>query len=277
MLEIAQLKDGNSASAFAAAALDVRLTKMDWETALLGRKIGRVEGVEAIRDVREGAEAIQRVERQAKRADFCLISARVPLDAVDAVWALQATGFHTVDTGVTFEYDLGKEGHPFAFHPAREVTIRSVTDDDVQILEASVEGLFRHSYYYVSPLFSRDEADLLHRTWITNCVRHGRADRVLIAELAGEVAGFITCRRLPDASGVIDLVGVRPTSSSRGIGKTLVRASQDCFRELGVAVIRVRTQITNLAAVNMYSSTGARLIKVDTTLIKSLADGASAA
>jgi dTDP-4-amino-4,6-dideoxy-D-galactose acyltransferase len=272
MLGIARFNGCATARTSSAPALALRLSEMQWETSLLGRKIGRVEGVDTITDVSSGTEAIHRVERRAISSGFSVITARVAANHVPAVWALETSGFVTVDIGVIFEYDAQKSTRPMPDHAPGEPIIRLATDDDVPMLQQIVNGLFCHSYYYVSPCFSSAEADRLFRAWITNCVQHGRADRVWLAETSGGIAGFVTCRcLLPDDVGVIDLIGVAPNHGSRGLGKALVRTALASFHELGVAIVRVRTQIANHAAVNLYAATGARLVTTDTTLIKSLA------
>lgn len=243
---------------------------MEWETSLLGRKLGRIECVDSIRDINSGAEALGAIEQHAAASGFSLMTARVNVDHFTVVWALEAAGFVTADVGVTFEYDLAKTAGLLAPHTPNDLILRQARHDDLPALQHFVDGLFLNSYYYVTPFFSRSEADLLYRAWITNCVEHGRADRVLLAERSGHVLGFITCRCGPDRIGIIELIGVAPSQGSRGIGKALVRAALGCFQELGAAIVRVRTQVTNIAAVNLYSGTGARALKVDTTLIKPL-------
>lgn len=251
--------------------VDVSLSVMEWETSLLGRTLGRVEGLDTITDMIRGAEALKQVEQQAIASGIELIVSRVTMDHFTAVWTLEASGFSLVDVGVTFEYDFSKGVTSLPNHAPDGLIIRQATIDDLPSLQEVVNGLFVNSYYYIGPFFSTAEADLLHRAWIANCVRKERADQVLLAEISGRMAGFVTCRSLPQRVGVIDLIGVLPSHGSRGVGKSLVKAALDCFRELGVARVRVRTQVTNRAAVNVYAATGARLIRVDATLIKSLA------
>jgi dTDP-4-amino-4,6-dideoxy-D-galactose acyltransferase len=252
------------------SAADLRTSVMEWETSLFGRKIGRLEGLDTIVDVHEGAAAVHRAVRDAEISGFSVVMARVTGDRVTAAWALERAGFLTVDTGVTFAYDLAKDSFPVDGFAYDGLVIRPATAEDLPALQEMVTGLFLSSYYYVSPCFSNAEADLVYRTWMTNCVCHGRADRVLVAEVSGATAGFITCRRAEALEGVIDLVGVSPSHGSRGIAKALVKAALACFRELGAATVRVRTQVTNAAAVNLYAATGSRLVAIDTTLIKSL-------
>lgn len=248
---------------------DVRLSVMEWETSLLGRKIGRVEGVDTTSDgIR--AEALSALEQDALTSGFTLIVSRVDADRFAAVRALEASGFLLVDIGVTFQYDLAKRVAGPATNAPEDVRMREATADDIPALQEAVKGFFLHSYYYASPYFDGAEADLLHATWISNCVRKERAERVLLAEISGTMAGFVTCRMIDGHIGVIDLIGVLGRYGSRGIGKFLLEAALKSFLELGATLVKVRTQATNLAAANMYVATGARLGNVDATLVKSL-------
>jgi dTDP-4-amino-4,6-dideoxy-D-galactose acyltransferase len=248
---------------------DIRLAAMDWETSLLGRKIGRVEGLEAERDAVRAAGALKAIEQEAVTAGFTLIVARVSADHFAAVRTLEESGFLLVDVGVTFQYELGT-GTTAAADAPEGVRLREATADDIPRLREAVKGLFLHSYYYASPFFAGAEADLLFATWVSNCVRGDRADRVVLAEVAGAPAGVVTCRMSDGHIGVIDLIAAVRRNGSRGIGKLLVAAALECFLELGATVVKVRTQATNLAAVNLYVATGARLIHVDATVAKSL-------
>ena len=252
-----------------APTVHVTLSEMEWETALLHRKIGRVEGADAIVDASDGVETIEAVERHALVSGFSLLVSRVAIDRTAAVWSLERSGFVTADVGLTFEYDRATLP---AVRPARDsgpAIVRAATDDDLPALHELVGGLFLHSYYYAGALFSRAEADLLYRAWVTNSV-HGRADRVLLVTRGHEVLGFITCRVAADRTGIIELVGVDRRHGSQGLGKALVLAALHCFHELHAATVRVRTQASNLAAARLYGATGGRLVSVDTTLLKSL-------
>jgi len=256
-----------------ASALGVSLSEMAWETALLRRKIGRIGGMDAVADVAWGVEVIKSLEQDAIAAGFSALISRIPIDRTAAVSSLELSGFVTGDVGLTFEYQLAPHASsPTSVDAPDDIAIRPVADGDLPALHEMASGLFLHSYYYISPVFSRAEANRLYRAWLTNSVLHGRADRVLVAARANTVVGFITCRVGSDGIGVIELIGVGRPHASRGVGKRLVRAALRCFHDLGAAVVRVRTQATNLAAVGMYSATGARAAGVDMTLLKALPD-----
>ena len=251
-------------------ATALKFSVMAWETSLLGRSVGRIDGVEALADIPEGADAVGTAEQNALDAGCSLLVSRVDAGSFTAIWTLEASGFLAVDVGVTFEYQLSRRT-PVACS-AVDVCMREAQAHDIPALQALVRGLFLTSYYYVTPFLSRAEADVLYGAWIANSIRERRADRVLLAEIAGGVAGFITCRCGDQNVGVIDLVGVAPGHGSQGVGKSLVNSALDWFRAQAMSTVHVRTQITNLPAVNMYLSTGARLQKADATFMKSLTE-----
>jgi dTDP-4-amino-4,6-dideoxy-D-galactose acyltransferase len=233
---------------------------MDWENSILDRRLARVEGASSL----SGPSDAGTLECEARAAGVDLLVARVPADAV-AVRSLQRAGFVTADVGVTFAADL-----PTRAPAAPVAPLREASPGDLPALRTLVAGMFVNSYYYASGFFSPAEADRLHEAWITNGVEGRRGERVLVATAGDRPVGFVTCRALADALGVIDLIGVGTTHATRGIGKALLHGAADVFARLGCGRVRVRTQITNIAAVNLYASAGYRLVEVDTTLMRSL-------
>src|SRR5712692_1462723 len=248
------------------------LSLMEWETSLLGRKIGRLAILKPIQDSLGARENLKSLEREAESFDFELLMARVPAEEFKAIWALERAGFILVDVGVTFRYELVGALQT----PARDsgnmehLWIRDATIEDIPALQEIVTGFFLTSYYYVSPFFSQGEADTLFRVWISNSVRGATANRVLIAELDSKPVGFVTCRVDDDKSGTVDLIGVRKSHASRGIGNLLIQKALECLSDFGVNIATLRTQITNIASINLSLSMGSRLSSMDITFMKSL-------
>jgi hypothetical protein len=142
---------------------------MEWETSLLGRKVGRVEIRRPVENVLEARENLIPVQQKAEALGFELLMSRVPGDEFKAIWALEGSGFFLVAMGMTFRYNL----------EPRQINVRNIQNTelprireagmtDIPALQEMVIGLFLTSYYYVSPFFSQNEADHLFRAWVSN-------------------------------------------------------------------------------------------------------------
>jgi len=88
-------------------------------------------------------------------------------------------------------------------------------------------------------------------------------DLWLVAEEAGEVAGFVVAREQPDASGVVhgyvgDL-GVRPAWRGRRLGEALLTRSLRAFRDRGLPYASLHVDAENTTgAVRLYTKAGMR-------------------
>lgn len=242
---------------------------MEWESSLLGRKIGRLATPKPMPDPDTARKDLASREQEAENSQFDLLVARVRGDDFGAIWALEASRFILVDVGVTFRYDLAVLQTAAGGSRNTELpAIREATIADIPALQEMATGLFLTSYYYVSPFFSRDEANRLFQAWISNAVRGEIANRVLVATLKSATAGFVTCRVHEDKTGSIDLIGVDRRHVSRGIGKILTQRALGYFSDLEINGVTVRTQITNVPSVNLSLSLGSRLSSADVTFMK---------
>jgi N-acetylglutamate synthase-like GNAT family acetyltransferase len=99
-------------------------------------------------------------------------------------------------------------------------------------------------------------------------------DRVLVAEMDGHVAGWIHIK-LEDALesdtyGEIRGLIVGDGFRSRGIGLELMRAGEAWLRELGIARLRVRSNVIRVDAHRFYEREGFRKVKQSFVLEKLL-------
>jgi len=79
---------------------------------------------------------------------------------------------------------------------------------------------------------------------------------VFIAKSKDEIAGFINCKvKKLYGSSMIDLVAIHPRFCGLGIGSELLLKALEWFKERA-EVVYADTQITNIAAINMYQHKG---------------------
>lgn len=120
---------------------------------------------------------------------------------------------------------------------------------------------FRSSRFHADPHIEGMTADLLKRQWLENFFYGFRGSDLLVArDGTGCVCGF--CLVLARNGRVtIDLIAVSDTHRKSGIARGLLG---ECGH-FGDQLI-VGTQVTNLAAVNLYTSVGMRVSSVDMAL-----------
>lgn len=173
---------------------------------------------------------------------------RMPVGQFTETWGLGGAGYRLVDVSVLFERR--------ADVPAvNDAAIRLVQAGEAERLATRYAEAFTLTRFAVDPFITSAAASELHRRWIQNSC-NGRADAVLVADIAGELGGFVTCR-VDKASGTggIELIAVDRAQRGAGTGRRLVAAALGWFSGR-VERVQVRTQLNNLVATGLYQSSG---------------------
>ena len=118
----------------------------------------------------------------------------------------------------------------------------------------------RDTRFYSDEHFDRMKCDLLYETWIENSFR-GFAQAVLVAEVEGKPAAYLTCH-LKDQESQIGLVGVGESSRGMGLGTKLVQHFFSWSREQGARRAIVVTQGRNLGAQRLYQRNGFQTVSL---------------
>lgn len=92
-------------------------------------------------------------------------------------------------------------------------------------------------------LFTADEVAVALELLDAAIAEPGGEYRALVAELDGEVAGYICYGPTPMTEGTWDLYWIvsHPQARGRGVGKTLVARMETELREIGARLVRVET------------------------------------
>jgi dTDP-4-amino-4,6-dideoxy-D-galactose acyltransferase len=216
---------------------------LDWDSDFFGRRIARVIPGRLTAQTAEQAIAWSRA--QGVECLYLLAES----DDAETVRLAENRGFRLVDIRVTLECPM--TGMPDT--PA-SAAVRPSELYDVPALRAIARTSYRDSRFYYDPQFSTAMVDAFYETWIENsCL--GYADQVLVADVQGQVAGFITCH-LEETLGKIGLVGVSEFAQGQGVGRALVEAALHWFAGQGAALVTVVTQGRNIRAQRLYQRGG---------------------
>lgn len=90
------------------------------------------------------------------------------------------------------------------------------------------------------------------RNGIDHDLRHN-PEHALVAEMDGQVVGFVCTRTYQDvATGHVANLAVAKDYQGRGVGKMLLRAALDHFRDCGMRYARIETLEQNDRAQKLY-------------------------
>ena len=215
---------------------------LDWDSRFFGRRIARVRG----HHLNDHLVAAILEWCSTQRIDCLYFLA----DAGDprTVRLAERNAFDFVDIRTTFERSL--EGLP-----EESTLIRPARPDDLPQLKRITGQSFSDSRFYYDSHFDRPSCDELYATWIERSCQ-GYADCVLVADLNGQAAGYVTCRLGASQVGSIGLIAVDASSQGSGLGGRLLVSALHYFRNHGMTSVTVVTQGRNLKSQRLYQRCG---------------------
>ncbi len=185
-----------------------------------------------------------------------MLIARTPSQEIRFVQQLEELGFRLMDTLVYYRRDLQRMPLPEAQDAALIRPVQNGEEAAVRAIAAqSFQGYFGH--YHADPRLDQAACDAAYISWAErSCVDRSVADEVLVAELDGQLVGFLTLRRNTAEQAEIVLNGVLPSVQKRGIYRDLVVHALRQALAWQAHELIVSTQIVNLAAQKVWVRVG---------------------
>jgi GNAT superfamily N-acetyltransferase len=207
---------------------------------------------------------------RARTLGYAQLLRRVPATHLAEIWALERAGFELMDVGLTFGRTVTGLLHA-ASYP--DLVVRQATDADIASIVNTMLEIPWGSRYESDPAYSADQVRELRSRWLWNSHR-GRAAIMLVGELDGQTAGYVTCL-LDEGTkhGEIELVGTVPAFRGRRVASRILEHALAWYSERA-AHITVRTQATNYAAAALYEKAGFTLEHSDFTFRLSITSDA---
>jgi ribosomal protein S18 acetylase RimI-like enzyme len=171
----------------------------------------------------------------------------------DSVSAAEKHRYQFVDIRVTLLKHLNPE--EFGADLAQRSHIRSARPTDLKELKALARFNHRDTRFFFDKHFPAARSEALYETWIEKSCS-GLAEVVLVAEVDGLAAGYVSCVRQDDERGQIGLFGIRSDLRGKGYGQQLLGAAQKWFADKQIFNVIVITQGRNCAAQRMYQRSG---------------------
>jgi dTDP-4-amino-4,6-dideoxy-D-galactose acyltransferase len=215
---------------------------LPWDSEFFGRRVARVCGD---RPSAADWQAV-RVWCHEQRVD-CLYFL-CPADCPAATAQAQEAGCRLVDVRVT----LGRP--PGTLPGPAGCGVRAGRPEDLDELLPVARVAHTDSRFFQDGHFPCRQAEELFAVWLRRSWE-GWAQQVLVAEVEGRPAGYLTCH-LEDSRGRIGLVGVAPEFQGRGLGRGLLKAGLEWFTFRGAGEVTVVTQGRNVRAQRLYQRCG---------------------
>lgn len=224
---------------------------LPWDTEHFGCRIARVCGDTL------NPELVSRVDDWCRSHQIRGLYFLSRADDPAIIQTAEGNGFALVDIRVTFAHLMIDSHDRHCPALPETVCIRPAQPDDLPGLQAMARTGHRDTRFFSDPHFPQARAEELYSKWITLEVQ-GHASAVLVAASAtNQPLGYVSCHW--DSSrqeGQIGLVGVSQEHRGLGIGKNLMRAALDWYRDRAAQRVTVVTQGKNRAAQRLYQQCG---------------------
>jgi GNAT superfamily N-acetyltransferase len=256
----------------------VILNMLPWDSDQLGCPVGRLDYLLA-----EGTyweqfaikmKLMEMVHQYRAEKVLSFLNARVHASDLTSLHVLEQAGFITVDGILTFLIDVNDRliSHP---QDTENIKIRLATLADRDILVEMARATFLYDRFHSDPFIALDVADELHGVWLENSVNGTAADAVILAENDTGPLGFVTCKLqhstksgLGKLLGTIVLVGTAKEARGKGVARQMSSFALAWFKQQGVDMVEVGTQLRNIPAARLYQRCGFRLVNSSISLSK---------
>lgn len=223
------------------------INEITWDSSFFNRKIGELK-----LDI-DSPDKIKSAVQAAKENNFKYITYRMQTQDTSVIKHLESFGFYLTDIGVIWAAESSKYlDESSVAKMAIGKSIDVARESDIPMLKKIIKSLFIDSRFYNDPFYSKEEADRLYQAWIENSVKKIEADIVYFIS----DTGFITCKKVTQNMGKVILMGVKEGFRGKGVGRILINEAMEWFRRSNISLVNIRTQLSNINAINFYAKLG---------------------
>lgn len=256
----------------------IGIRPLNWDSDIYGIKIGSIGLISLAWEVSEYQKKeiclnlIKNTKEYATSNGFDMLVCRIPLTELAWIQALESVGFFTADVQCSLVC-RNIQNISLSAPPKIETVIREACQEDFIQVANFGKSAFGRSHLYADSRLPVDLSDRLHEEWLKNDIVKGRAKFTLVAEIDGEVGGFVSVlwddtqkQIFGIGHGHIDLIAVQGKFQGQGIGKLLLSKALERLIQEGASLVTVSTQATNLNAIRLYQQSGFALSGFEVTL-----------
>jgi len=235
-----------------------QLRRLDWDSRHFGLEIYRLDYLGTWGDPENRRVAAHRlaeaVVAQARAVGAHTIQTWAPMDDIPAVHAMETAGFRTMETRVTWVFDLSRT--PLPDHCLEDgVIIREHRSADAEALANLAGSAYTciPDRFHVDPHLPMPACDDLYRQWMLNSISTDLADHIAVIEVEGQVSGYASLKYLGDMKGLCNLRlaqlllgAVVPSLQHRGLVTQALIYNLNWLKDK-TDVVHVGTMVNNIA------------------------------
>lgn len=223
---------------------------LQWDTDFFGHRIARAHGHTLDK---EGVRSILAWCRQHNIECLYFLANS---DQPETIRLAEDNRFRLVEVRMNMGRSI-KAWDPESRQKNQDVSIRHARPEDLPVLEKIGALSYVNSRFFFDDRFSEEKWQAYYATWVRNSCS-GSADLAYVAELDGNVVGYITGNidQQDPTVGIYELTGVAPEARRAGVGQELFRSGIDWYVEAGVERIWFATQGRNIPTQRMVQRDG---------------------
>jgi RimJ/RimL family protein N-acetyltransferase len=222
---------------------------LEWDTQFFGCRIARVVGHQL--NNANAADVMDWCKQERIDCLYFLADADHPETRAVA----EAHGFGMKDVRLTYMRRLESVLQASPPNVPAGVVLRPARQDDVPALETLAQDSYTKTRFYFDHCFPRPAVRRMYQVWIRQSVL-GQADLVLVLEVDGRAAGFLTGHLVGNRHVRGGLGGLDAEHRGRGLGLYLFDGFNRWFARQGVETVSHDTQARNVAAQRLFQKMG---------------------
>lgn len=206
------------------------------------------------------SDAYRGLEAACREHDVECLYFLADADDQSTIELLLAGGYNFVDVRISFS---GRSSDLPRTPPADDVSFRIGNELDLETLLPIAGKSFTQSRFFVDRRFGSAKASLMYQVWLENSLLADCAALVVVAEMAGRAAGFVTGHLQKTGEANIGLVGLADSARGMGCARGMLGFAADWLSGRGIEHLNVVTQGRNIAAQRLYQRCGMRTQSVE--------------
>jgi ribosomal protein S18 acetylase RimI-like enzyme len=195
----------------------------------------------------------QHLEAWSKAHEVELVGTTVPASNSSKLYFLQLLGFRYIDTTLVVRYERVQSTN----YPSAEITLTPADKNDLTPVIQICGQAFKNGRYHADPCFPRQLADKRYQQWASRTFDPENPQVLLVAKMNDQVCAF-SIVQTDGEQGYLHLNAVHPQWQGKRIGIGLIASTMRYFQQRSVSVVTLKISASNMPAVNLHVSLGAR-------------------